>query len=357
MDFKHEQVARSGVLVMNLGTPQAPTAGAVRRYLRQFLSDSRVIDLPRAIWLPLLYGVVLPFRPGKVAKAYAEVWMEGGSPLLVHSQAIARGIGEQLNLPTELAMCYGQPDIAGAVARLREQGVRRMIVLPLYPQYSATTTAAAFDALAAELSGIRWLPELRIINDYFSLPAYVDALAASVHEHQVDHGRPDKLLFSFHGLPERYWHSGDPYPCQCRATARLVAEKLGLGNEDYFVAFQSQFGKAKWIEPYTNQTLVEWPATGVKHVQVVCPGFSADCLETLEEIALQNRDDFLAAGGETFSYIPALNNRADHVTALSGLVRQHASGWPELAADYDPAIAQQAAQASAERARHDGASQ
>lgn len=362
MAFRHDKPARSGVLLVNLGTPDEPTATAVRRYLRQFLSDPRVIDLPRAVWLPILYAFVLTFRPRPVAANYRKVWLDEGSPLLVHSRHIADGVADRLHqrgldIPVELAMCYGQPSIAAALGRLRQQNVRRLLLLPLYPQYSGTTTAAAVDALTATLGRQRWLPELRVVNDYFDHAGYIEALAASVQVHQREHGQPELLLFSFHGLPERYWHDGDPYPCQCQATARLVAERLKLGQDQYRVTFQSRFGKAKWIEPYTDQTLAALPARGVKNLQIICPGFAADCLETLEEIELQNRQIFMDAGGERFSYIPALNDGPAHVDALAELISEHAAGWPEFSPGFDPQQQQAAAGASAARARAAGAPQ
>nr|XP_061811687.1 ferrochelatase-like [Nerophis lumbriciformis] len=252
-------------------------------------------------------------------------------------------------------MCYGEPSFSAAVARLNAKNVHRLILLPLYPQYSGTTTAAAFDALSAAFAKQPWLPEVRTINQYFDQRGYIAALAESVRAHQQSYGQPDQLVISFHGLPERYWHAGDPYPCQCQATARLLADQLDLQPDQYRVAFQSRFGKAKWIDPATDKTLTELPSQGFKHVQVVCPGFAADCLETLEEIDLQNRQFFLAAGGETFSYVPALNDNAAHVGALADLIVTHGAGWPEFDGQADVQDPQAAAKASFARAIEAGA--
>lgn len=334
-EFRHGREQALGVLLVNLGTPAAPTTQAVRSYLAEFLSDPRVIEQPRWLWRLILHGVVLRVRPPRSARAYRKIWTERGSPLLVHSRAVAEALGERLGaelagrVHTALAMSYGEPRIPDALAALHEQRVRRLVVLPLYPQYSATTTASVFDAVTRALRHHRWLPELRFIAHYHDEEAYITALAASVREFWETHGRGERLLFSFHGLPQRYFLAGDPYHCQCQKTARLLAGRLALERREWEASFQSRVGREEWLRPYTDETLRNWGAQGAGRVDVLCPGFAADCLETLEEIAMQNRDDFLAAGGGELRYIPALNDRPDHVAALAALVRRHAAGWPE----------------------------
>jgi len=323
----------TGVLLTNLGTPDTPTPAAVRRYLAEFLSDRRVVDMPRWLWWPLLHGVILRVRPRKVARAYRSVWTEQGSPLLAISRRQASLLGETLarRLPGRVevaaAMRYGRPSIEDGLNALRDRDVQRLLVLPLYPQYSATTTASTFDAVFDVLRRWRRVPELRLIRHYHAHPAYIEALAASVREHWQAHGRAERLLMSFHGLPRRYQEAGDPYFCECRETARQLAGTLGLEDTQWQMSFQSRFGREEWLRPYTDHTLRDWAAQGVHSVQVLCPGFSADCLETLEEIAMQNRDLFLAAGGQSFEYIAALNDRPDHIDMLAALVRQHMEGW------------------------------
>jgi len=331
--FRHGTRDVLGVLLFNLGTPDAPTTPAVRRYLAEFLSDPRVIELPRTLWWPILHGILLRLRPRRSARAYRSVWMEQGSPLLAISRRQADALQARLDrhlsgrVRVVLGMRYGNPSIAAALAGLRDLNARRILVLPLYPQYSATTTASGFDAITAELAIWRRLPELRFVNQYHDEPGYIAALAQSVRAHRTEQGEPDRLLFSFHGLPREYLLRGDPYGCQCRKTARLLAEALGLAPQQWQIAFQSRVGRMEGLRPYTDETLTAWGHEGVKKVQVVCPGFAADCLETLEEIAVENRARFLAAGGEDFSYIPALNDRADHITALEALVLKHVAGW------------------------------
>ena len=308
---------RAGVLLINLGTPDAATAPAVRRYLREFLSDRRVVEIPRAIWLPILYGLILPLRPARVAGNYQKIWLDEGSPLLVHSQRLTRRLAQQLgDVPVALGMCYGNPSLASAIEELRDRGATEIHALPLYPQYSATTTAAAFDGIASYLAGQRELPGIRLIKDYHDWPAYIEALAASVHEHWQAHGRAQHLLMSFHGIPKRNADLGDPYPRQCATTARLLADRLGLQDEDWSLAFQSRFGKAEWLQPYADQELQRLAGRGLKTVDAICPGFAADCLETLEEIGVEYAEVFRAAGGEALRYIPALNDRPDHAAAL-----------------------------------------
>jgi ferrochelatase len=319
----------TGVLITNLGTPDAPTTPALRKYLAEFLWDRRVVDLPRPLWWLILHGVILRTRPSRSAHAYQKVWTDAGSPLMAISQRQLAALQQRLPGPVtvELGMRYGNPSIASALARLRDAGARRVLVLPLYPQYSCSTTASTFDAVADAVKDWRWVPELRFINQYHDHVGYIDALAASVREAWVGHEPPQKLIFSFHGTPKRYHTEGDPYFAQCHTTARFVAERLGLTQDRWQLCFQSIFGREEWLKPYTIDTLRELGAAGTQSVEVICPGFSADCLETLEEIAVENRNAFLAAGGETFHYIPALNDRADHVQALAALVQKHLTGW------------------------------
>jgi ferrochelatase len=341
--YDHTAQEQLGVLLANLGTPDAPTPAAVRRYLKEFLWDPRVVEVPRPLWWLILNGVILNVRPRRSAHAYQQVWTGEGSPLLVHSrrqaQALQAALAQRLPGPAAVAlgMRYGQPSIASALAQLRAAGARRLLVLPLYPQYSATTTASVFDAVTAELQRWRWLPETRFVNHYHDAPAYIAALADSVRRFQAEHGRPDRLLLSFHGVPQRYLLAGDPYHCECHKTGRLLAEALGLAPKAWGLSFQSRVGREEWLRPYTDETLKQWAKDGVRSVQVICPGFSADCLETLEEIALQNRDNFRAAGGRDYAYIPCLNDDTGHIDALAGLVALHCQGWPEASPGYDAA--------------------
>jgi ferrochelatase len=338
---------RGAILLVNLGTPDAAEPAAIRRYLAEFLADPRVIELPRALWLPLLYGVILPFRARRSAHAYQRIWRDDGSPLRHYSQGLANGLQQALaaaglTVEVHLAMRYGSPSIAATLEGLRLRGLRRLLVLPLYPQYSATTTASVFDAVGATLARWRWAPELRTISDYYREPTWLEAVAASVRAHWQTHGRGERLLFSFHGIPQRYFRAGDPYYCQCLYSAREIAARLGLADAEWQVAFQSRVGREAWLQPYTDVTLLALARSGTRRVDVVCPGFAVDCLETLEEIAMQNAEAFRDAGGEQLSYVAALNDDAAHVSALAGLVRRHGAGWPE----FDPL-----ADADAERAR------
>jgi ferrochelatase len=322
-----------GVLLANLGTPDSPSPRDVRRYLKQFLWDRRVVELPRPLWWAVLNLIILNTRPRRSARAYAKVWTDEGSPLLVISRrqhaALQQALETRLDVPVRvaLAMCYGNPSIAAGLAELREAGVRRVLVLPLYPQYSATSGAAIFDAVTQELQRWRAVPELRFIADYYDHPGYIAALAESVREYQAEHGTPDKLLMSFHGIPQEYADKGDPYPCQCEVTAERLARELGLEQVQWQFSFQSRLGPKDWLKPYTDQTLEMLGKQGVRSVQVICPGFSADCLETLEEIAMENRDVFLEAGGVDYRYIPCLNDRPGHIDFLAQLVERHLQGW------------------------------
>ena len=337
--FSHDSAPSIGLLMVNLGTPTAPDRASVRRYLKEFLWDPRVVEMSRPLWWLVLNLIILNTRPAKSAHAYSGVWSESGSPLLSFSKAQCRALSAELGrrsnreVHVELAMRYGSPSVASALESLRDRQARRILVLPMYPQYSATTTASVFDAVTAELRKWRWIPELRFINDYHDDPGYVDALAESVRAFQSEHGRPERLLMSFHGIPDEYFRKGDPYHCHCHKTARLLAQRLGLEADRYQVTFQSRLGPKQWLQPYTDETLRALPAKGIRNVQVVCPGFSADCLETLEEVAVENRDIFLQAGGESYRYIPCLNDDARHMAALAGLVGRHIGGWDDLESD------------------------
>ena len=335
--FSHdEDISCTGILITNLGTPDEPTPSAVRRYLGEFLSDPRIVEAPRWIWWFALHGVILRIRPKPVAKNYQKIWTDEGSPLLTISQKQQALLQDAIaphfkgKVKVELAMRYGNPSIKNALLNLKEAGAQRILVLPLYPQYSATTTASTFDAIADELKTWRWLPEFRMVQHYHEHELYIQALVNSIAAFQEKNGIPEKLLFSFHGLPQRYLDQGDPYFCECHKTARLVAEKLGLKEDQWILAFQSLFGREEWLKPYAKNTLINWGNEGIKNVQVICPGFSADCLETLEEIEVENRGYFLEAGGEKFDYIPALNDSAEHIGMMGQIIKQHASDWLEI---------------------------
>ena len=340
-DYRHDIPACTGVLVTNLGTPDAPTPAALRKYLAEFLSDSRVIEVPKLIWWFVLHGVILRTRPKRSAEAYEKVWTEDGSPLLSICKKQAVSIQQELDnrfsgpVKVELAMRYGNPSIKSGLEKLRDANANRVLIFPLYPQYSASTTASTLDAVSDVLKTWRLIPEIRMINHYHDNPDYINALANSISKYWETNSKPAKLLFSFHGLPKDYLLKGDPYHCECYKTARSVAEKLELNDDEWQLTFQSRFGPKEWLQPYTDITLKELGAKGTKHVQIICPGFSADCLETLEEIDIQNRTFFLEAGGEKFSYIPALNNDDEHIQALSNIIMLHSQGWEEDQTDLD----------------------
>ncbi|HDU6005189.1 TPA: ferrochelatase [Klebsiella pneumoniae subsp. pneumoniae] len=311
---------KTGILLANLGTPDAPTPGAVKRYLRQFLSDKRVVDTSRLLWWPLLRGVILPIRSPRVAKLYQSVWMEEGSPLMVYSRRQQQALAARLpDTTVALGMSYGSPSLASAVDDLLAQGVEHIVVLPLYPQYSCSTVAAVWDELARILAKKRAIPGISFIRDYAEHPDYIHALAASVRASFAVHGEPDLLLLSYHGIPQRYANQGDDYPQRCRDTTRELVSALGLPPERVMMTFQSRFGREPWLTPYTDETLKMLGEKGTKHIQVLCPGFAADCLETLEEIAVQNREIFLEAGGKQYEYIPALNADAAHIEMMVNL--------------------------------------
>ncbi|MBB1161256.1 ferrochelatase [Aquariibacter albus] len=333
--YRHDQAEHTAVLWVNLGTPDAATAPALRRYLAEFLSDPRVVEIPRLVWLPILHGIILRLRPAKSAAKYATVWTEQGSPLAVWTRAQAHRLAEAFAqagrgaLRVLPAMRYGQPSVARQLDALKAEGATRVLILPAYPQYSATTTASVFDAVYAWAGRQRRLPELRFVNQYHDDPAYIEALARRLEAHWAEHGRPDRLVLSFHGVPERTLTLGDPYHCQCLKTARLLGERLGLPPEQLLTTFQSRFGKAKWLEPYTEPTLVALGQQGIGRVDVFCPGFVADCLETLEEIAQEARHAFLEAGGKVFHHVPCLNADPAWIEALAGIASRHLQGWPD----------------------------
>lgn len=328
-NFDHEQTPRVGVLITNLGTPEAPDTASLKAYLREFLWDPRVVEVPRPLWWLILHGIILNIRPARSAAAYRSVWTDAGSPLMVHTRAQSDAMQAVLgnDIIVDFAMRYGRPAIPDVVQSMLDRGVRQLLVLPLYPQYSGATTASTFDKLAADFSRRRWLPELRFVTHYHDHHAYVTALAASIRHYRKDHGGADLLLFSYHGVPRRYLDEGDPYHCECLKTTRLVAEKLGLAESDYRVGFQSRFGREEWLKPYTDEILKSLPDEGIRSVQVICPGFASDCLETLEEIDVENREYFLQAGGERYEYIPCLNSSPDHIDALATIAREAMGNW------------------------------
>lgn len=331
--FRHDQRERLGILVTNLGTPDAPTPSALRRYLGEFLSDPRVVEVPRLIWWLILHGVILRIRPRRSAAAYRKVWQPEGSPLLTHTAKQCEGLRKALqakyghDVVVAFAMRYGNPSISRVLDQLQDEGVRKLLVLPLYPQYSASTSASTFDAIAEDFARRRWLPDFRFISHYPDYPPYIEAMAAHIERHWQEHGRHRMLILSYHGIPRKYLTKGDPYHCECHKTSRLLAARLGLGEDQYATTFQSRFGREEWLKPYTDDTLKSLPGKGISSVDVFCPGFSADCLETIEEIDEENRGYFMAAGGEAFSYIPALNATPGHIDALVKLVEENLQGW------------------------------
>ena len=322
-----------GVLLTNLGTPTAPTVKAVRRYLAEFLWDKRVVDIPRPIWWLILNGFILRFRPRRSAHSYQKIWLPDGSPLLVYSKKQAAGLQQRLSdqfktpIKVVLAMRYNTPSIEQSLLELHNSGVKRLLILPLYPQYSSTTTGSTFDAIAKQFAQWKHIPELRMVNHYADDSAYIDALVQSIQQHWESKQRSQHLLFSFHGIPKRLTKQGDPYESHCRLTTQLIVDKLGLHEKDYSLVFQSRFGKEEWLNPYCDKTLQALPQQGIKSVDVICPGFAADCLETLEEIAIQNQALFKKAGGEQFNYIPALNDSTAHLQVFTDLVIKHIQGW------------------------------
>lgn len=338
-EFSHYQADRIGVLVTNLGTPDEPTPKALRRYLKEFLWDPRVVEVPRPIWWMVLNLIILNIRPRRSAEAYQTVWTDGGSPLLIHTRNQANAIRERLQaqygerVVVDFAMRYGNPSIESVLDKMQAQGVRKLVVLPLYPQYSASTSGSTFDAVAADFQKRRWIPDFRFIRSYLENDNYIDAMAQRVQRHWDEHGRTDLLLLSYHGVPKRYLLSGDPYHCECHKTSRLLAERLGLKEGEYKTTFQSRFGREEWLKPYTDETLKALPGEGVKSVQVFCPGFSSDCLETIEEIGEENREYFMESGGERYEYITALNDESAHIDALEDVIRTEVGHWFESQSD------------------------
>lgn len=347
----HGRPETVGILLVNLGTPDAPTAPALRRYLAEFLSDPRVVEIPRLAWWPILHGIILNTRPAKSAAKYATVWMPEGSPLAVWTSRQAQALQDVLTqrghrLLVRPAMRYGRPSIPDVMDELRAAGATRVLVLPLYPQYASATTGSVGDKVHEWCRDARRVPELRFVGEYHDDPGYIEALATRVQEHWAQQGRADRLVLSFHGVPHRTLLLGDPYHCQCHKTARLLGERLGLSRSELMVTFQSRFGKARWLEPYTEPTLRELAAQGVKKVDVMCPGFVSDCLETLEEIAEEAREAFLESGGEDFRYIDCLNARPDWIQALAGVAERHLQGWDTRSAPDEAALQAQRQRAS-----------
>lgn len=357
--YRHGSAADTAVLLINLGTPDEPTAPAVRRYLKEFLSDPRVVEIPRPLWWLILNAVILNVRPRRSAAKYESIWTADGSPLKVHvdrQARLLRGLLGQAGhrVVVDYAMRYGEPSIAATLSRLKADGCTRILLLPLYPQYAASTTATAIDAACRWLQRVRNQPEVRSVRSFADHPGYIHALAASVREHWAASGRPSdsyRLIMSFHGLPRYTLEKGDPYHCECQKSGRLLGEALGLGEQHYQVCFQSRFGRAEWLQPYTAPTLKALARQGVQRVDVICPGFPADCLETLEEIAIEARAEFLAAGGKEFHYLPCLNERDDWIRALADIAERHLGGWPTQLAPERSAL-----EISALRAKAMGAS-
>ncbi|OIQ89939.1 ferrochelatase [mine drainage metagenome] len=350
----HGAVRKTAVLLANLGTPQAPTAPALRRYLGQFLWDPRVVEIPRPLWWLILHGIILRLRPKQSARKYALIWTAEGSPLKLHTERqaklLAGALGEigHRDIVVAWAMRYGEPAIAAVLDRLKAEGASRILILPLYPQYAASASASVYDAVADWLKRSRNIPELRFLRSFHDDPGYIAALAASVEEYWAKHGRPDKLVMSFHGLPRYTLDRGDPYHCECQKTARLLAEALGLAEHQWQLTFQSRFGRTEWLQPYTQPTLEALGRSGIGRVDVICPGFVGDCLETLEEIAIEARAAFLQAGGREFHYLPCVNERDDWIAALAGLARAHLGNWLALPAT-DPGAAERAKALGAKR--------
>ena len=325
----HEKTPRTGVLLVNLGTPEAPTADALRKYLRQFLSDPRVVEIPRLVWMIILHGIILRVRPAKSAKLYESIWTEKGSPLMVISEQqkekVTLKLAQELDEPVEvaLAMRYGEPSIDKALNNFQQQGIDNIVVMPLYPQYAGPTTGSVFDAVVDAIKPWRWIPSLHFVGSYHQNEKYIKALAASVTEHFEQHGKPEKLVLSYHGMPKLFHTQGDPYYCFCALTTRALAKALKLSEDDYVMTFQSRFGKAEWLKPYTDATLEQLANNGVKDIAIMSPAFSADCLETLEELVEENKEVFIEAGGENYHYIPCLNDRDDHIEAIVEMIKPY----------------------------------
>jgi ferrochelatase len=357
----HGSSAQTAIVLVNLGTPDEPTAPAVRRFLKEFLSDPRVVEIPKLVWWGILHAFILPFRSKKSAEKYASIWTKEGSPLKTHTQkqsVLLRGMlgqrGHQVLVT--YAMRYGNPSVPHVLAKLKEAGCERILIIPAFPQYSATTTASLFDAISAHYAHVRNVPELRFVKHYHDHGAYIQALKESVLAYWTMYGRPQKLVMSFHGVPKRTLLLGDPYHCECHKTARLLAIQLGLKEEDYVVTFQSRFGKAEWLQPYTAPTLTKLGKSGIKRVDVMCPGFPSDCLETLEEIAMEAKRDFLTAGGKEFHYIPCLNENSYWIQALTEIAELEMMGWPTKLTLQQKELQKKEESISKAEAKHLGAS-
>ena len=333
-NYKHGKKERIGILITNLGTPDKPNKEALKTYLKEFLSDPRVIEIPRMIWQAILRLIILNLRPQKSAKLYKSIWKKEGGPLLVMLQKQKKGIQKTLrknskNLEIEIGMRYGNPSIKLGLERLKSKSCRKILVLPLYPQYCAATTGSTFDKVTEILRKWRWIPEIRFVNNYFEESMYIECLVKSIKESWKKFGKTQKLIFSYHGVPKKYLLKGDPYYCFCQKTTRLVAERMKLKKKDYITTFQSRFGPGEWLQPYTDKTLEELPKKGIKKIHILSPGFSSDCLETLEELEVQNKENFLSSGGERYNYIKCLNDDPQHLKMLGFLILNHIKGWPE----------------------------
>lgn len=338
-NFQHQKSGKIGVLLTNLGTPDEPTPKALRRYLKEFLSDRRVVEIPRVIWWLILNGPILNTRPKKSAALYKSVWTDDGSPLLSITRKQAAAVEQQLKqslglqsdrLDLRFAMRYGNPSIASVANDMLNNGVDKLLVIPLYPQYSGSTSGSTMDAISRLTNQLRWVPNIRFLSSYHDNPDYIQACANKIKNYWQENGKPEKLVLSYHGIPKFFVDNGDPYFCHCHKTTRLIVEALGLNEPEYIMTFQSRFGKAEWLQPYTDKTLESLPAQGIKKVDIFCPGFSTDCLETLEEIEEENREYFIKAGGEQYRYITALNDDKDHINAITGLVINNLQGWLNL---------------------------
>ena len=332
-DYEHGSKEKTGVLITNLGTPDAPERRELKVYLNQFLSDPRVIELPKFLWQAILKLVILQIRPSKSAKSYKKIWTNNGSPLLDISKRQLVKIksafsNSNKNMVFELGMRYGNPSIQDALNKFQKKQVRRLLVLPMYPQYCAATTGSTFDEVTNVLQNWRWIPEMRFINQYFEEKNYIEALSNSIKSFWKKYPKPQKIIFSYHGIPKRYLTNGDPYHCFCLKTTRLVKEQMRLSDNEIMTTFQSRFGREEWLKPYTSETLKELPKQGIKNIHIISPGFSSDCLETLEELEEENKEYFMESGGESYKYIPCLNDNEDHIDVFINLIRKHTQGWP-----------------------------
>ena len=333
-NYKHGKKEKIGILITNLGTPDKPNKEALKTYLKEFLSDPRIIEIPKLIWQAILRLIILNLRPQKVAKLYKSIWKKEGGPLLVMLQKQKKGIQKILrknskNLEIEIGMRYGNPSIKLGLENLRSKRCRKILILPLYPQYCAATTGSTFDKVTEILRKWRWIPEIRFVNNYFEESMYIECLVKSIKESWKKFGKTQKLIFSYHGVPKKYLLKGDPYYCFCQKTTRLVTERMKLKKKDYITTFQSRFGPGEWLQPYTDKTLEELPKKGIKKIHILSPGFSSDCLETLEELEVQNKENFLSSGGERYNYIKCLNDDPQHLKMLGFLILNHIKGWPE----------------------------